>query len=42
MDMDLETDEGVFDRLEEEANEVGWSPDASTGRVPNGRKLLPL
>ena len=40
--MDLEAVEGVFDRLEEEANEAGWSLDASTGDVPGGREPLPL
>lgn len=40
--MCLEADEGVFDRLEEEANEVGWSLDASTGDVPGSREPPPL
>lgn len=40
--MGLEADEGVFDRLEEEASEVGWSLGTSTGDVPDGRKSCPL
>jgi len=40
--MGLEPDEGVFDRLEEEANEVDWSLDDSTGDVPGSRGPLPL
>ena len=40
--MGLEADEGVFGRLEEEANEVDWSLDASTGEVPGSREPLPL
>jgi len=40
--MCLEADDGVFDRLEEEANEADWSLDASTGDVPGGRDPLPL
>ena len=40
--MSLETDEGVFGELEGEADEVGWSLDASTGDVPDGRESLPL
>lgn len=35
-------DEGVFERLEEEANEADWSLDPSTGDVPGGREPLPL
>jgi len=40
--MDLEADEGVFDRLEEEANEADWSLDVSAGDVPGGRGPPPL
>ena len=40
--MCLEADEGVFDRLEEEASEADWSLDASTRNVPGGRDPLPL
>ena len=40
--MGLEADEGVFDKLEEEANEADWSLDASAGNVPEGRDPLPL
>ena len=40
--MGLEPDEGVFGRLEEEANEEDWSLDASTGDVPVSRGPLPL
>lgn len=40
--MGLEVDEGVFERLEEEANEADWSLDPSTGDVPGGREPLPL
>ena len=39
--MCLETDEGVFDRLEEEGNEADWSLDVSTGDVPGGREPPP-
>jgi hypothetical protein len=35
-------DEGVLDRLEEEANEVDWSLDVSAGDVPGIRESLPL
>lgn len=38
----LEVNEGVFDGLEEEANEADWSLDASTGNVPGGRDPLPV
>ena len=38
----LEADEGVFDRLEEEDNEAGWSLDTSTWDMPGGRGPLPL
>jgi len=40
--MCLEADVGVFDRLEEEANGVGWSLDASTGDVSVSRESPPL
>jgi hypothetical protein len=33
--MGLEADDGVFERLEEEANEVDWSLDASICDVPD-------